>query len=138
MIGVVDTSALIRLYIPDGPAAPGFEKFMRGVERGADKAIAPELLLAECGNVLNRKRKMEEISAMEARELLSDIASLPIRYLSHLPLISTAFDLAEAHGVSVYDALYLSLAVEHEALLFTADNALQKIAEKLSLQSELS
>ena len=33
MIGVVDTSALIRLFVPDGPLPDGFEDFLRGVER---------------------------------------------------------------------------------------------------------
>ncbi len=55
MIGVVDTSALIRLFIPDGPIPEGFEKFLSGVERGNNMAIAPELLLVESANVLDRK-----------------------------------------------------------------------------------
>ncbi|MBW2220154.1 MAG: hypothetical protein JRF40_11780 [Deltaproteobacteria bacterium] len=55
MIGVIDTSALIRLFIPDGPIPEGFEKFFRGVERGNNRAIAPELLLVESANVLDRK-----------------------------------------------------------------------------------
>ena len=47
MIGVIDTSALIRLYIPDGAIPRGFEEFLRGVERGNNMAIAPELHLVE-------------------------------------------------------------------------------------------
>ncbi len=50
MIGVVDTSALIRLFVPDGPLPDGFNEFLRGVERGFNMAIAPELLLAEAAN----------------------------------------------------------------------------------------
>ncbi len=57
MIGVVDTSALIRLFIPYGPLPDGFDKFLRGVERGLNTAIAPELLVAEATNVINKKQK---------------------------------------------------------------------------------
>jgi hypothetical protein len=53
MIGVVDTSALIRLFVPDGSLPDGFDEFLRGVERGLNTAIAPELLLAEAANVIN-------------------------------------------------------------------------------------
>ncbi len=40
MIGVVDTSALIRLFVPDGPLPDGFNEFLRGVERGFNKSVA--------------------------------------------------------------------------------------------------
>ena len=79
MIGVVDTSALIRLYIPDGPLPDGFDDFLRGVERGLNTAIAPELLLAESANVLNKKRKTKELTAAEGDQLLTGIIELPIR-----------------------------------------------------------
>jgi predicted nucleic acid-binding protein len=130
MMGVIDASALIRLYIPDGPMPKGFEAFLRGVERGNNVALAPELLLVECANVLNRKRIIDEISETESMQLLTDILSMPIRYFPHGPLISTAFGLAKEHGLTVYDAVYLALALDHGAVFFSADKNLQKIAEK--------
>ncbi len=133
MIGVIDTSALIRLYIPDGPIPEGFEKFLSGVERGNNTAIAPELLLVESSNVLYRKRKINEISENESIHLLSDVLSMPIRYFSHGPLIPVAFDLAIEHNVTLYDAVYLALASEQGAMLFTADEQIQKIANKMHL-----
>jgi predicted nucleic acid-binding protein len=131
MIGVVDTSALIRLFIPDGPIPEGFEKFFREVERGNNMAIAPELLLVESAKVLDRKRKMDEISKTESIQMLTDILSMPIRYSPHGPLMPAAFDLASEHGVTVYDAMYLALALEQSAVLFSADNAMLKIADKI-------
>ncbi len=79
MIGVVDTSALIRLFVPDGPLPNDFEGFLRGVERGLNTAIAPELLLAEAANVINKKQISKELSESESDQLFSDILSLPIR-----------------------------------------------------------
>ncbi|WP_319526054.1 hypothetical protein [uncultured Desulfosarcina sp.] len=49
------TSALIRLFVPDGFQPEGFMTFMREVERGDSRAIAPELMVAETANVINRK-----------------------------------------------------------------------------------
>lgn len=131
MIGVIDTSALLRLFIPDGPVPEGFERFLRGVEQGEHAAIAPELLLVESANVLDRKRKMGEISEKESLQLLSDVLSMPIRYFSHGPLMPPAFDLALEHGITLYDAVYLALASEQGALLFSADREMLKIAEKM-------
>ena len=73
MIGVVDTSALIRLFVPDGPRPEGFDDFLRGVERGINTAIAPELLVAEAANVINKKRILGELSEDESSRLLAEI-----------------------------------------------------------------
>lgn len=134
MIGVVDTSALIRLFVPDGPLPNDFEGFLRGVERGINIAIAPELLLAEAANVINKKQLTGELSKSESDQLLSDILSVPIRLYPHRPILPRAFDLARAHNLTVYDTLYLALAEEHGAVIFTGDRKLLTIAESLKLQ----
>ena len=133
MIGVVDTSALIRLFIPDGPLPDGFEDFLRGVERGLNSAIAPELLMAESANVLNKKRKSAELTAIEGERLLTSIIELPIRLFPHRPLIPRAFELAMECNLSVYDTLYLALAENRGAIVFTADLKLQKSSAHLHL-----
>ena len=134
MIGVVDTSALIRLFVPDGPLPNDFEGFLRGVERGLNIAIAPELLMAEAANVINKKQRSGELSESEDDQLLSDILSVPIRLFPHRPILPRAFELARAHNLTVYGTLYLALAEEHGAVIFTGDRKLLTIAERLKLQ----
>ena len=134
MIGVVDTSALIRLFVPDGPLPNDFEGFLRGVERGLNIAIAPELLLAEAANVLNKKQLSGELSESESNQLLSDILTVPIRFFPHRPILIRAFELAKTHQLTVYDTLYLALAEEHGAVIFTCDRKLLTIAGRLQLQ----
>ena len=133
MIGVVEASALVRLFVPDGPLPDGFEEFLRGVERGMNKAIAPELLVAEMANVIVKKRKRGELRDDESVVLLSDLLSVPVRLLPHSPILSKAFELAWEHNLTVYDTLYLALAEERGAVLFTADDRLLKVAERLNL-----
>ena len=134
MIGVVDTSALIRLFVPDGPLPDGFEEFLRGVERGLNKAIAPELLPAEAANVIAKIRKSGKIDDSESDRLLSDILSVPVRLFPHQPVIMRAFDLARVYNLTVYDTLYLALAESHGAVIFSADHKLLKTATRLGLQ----
>ena len=134
MIGVVDTSALIRLFIPDGPLPDGFDKFLRGVERGLNTAIAPELLVAEAANVINKKQKSGELTGNEGDQLFSDLLSVPIRLFPHRTILLRAFEMARKYNLTVYDTLYLALAEEHGAVIFSADNQLLKIADHLQLQ----
>lgn len=133
MIGVVDTSALIRLFIPDGPMPDGFGRFLRGVERGINRAIAPELLVAEMGNVIHKKRKFGELDDQESKQLLSDLLGVPIRLFAHRPLVERAFEMAQEQNLTVYDALYLALAEEHGAVLFSADEKMIQAAERFEL-----
>ena len=133
MMWVIDTSALIRLYVPDGPLHPEVEAAFNRAASGADLVLAPQLLLVEAANVLLRKRRRGELSAQELGELLQAVGSLPIRLCEHADLILPACALAEAHGLSVYDALYLALAERHGARLITCDDALDKVARKLGL-----
>lgn len=133
MMWVIDTSALIRLFVPDGPLHPEVETAFNRAASGADWVLAPQLLLAEAANVLLRKRRRGELSAQELHELVQAVESLPIRLCEHGPLLLPACGLAEAQGLSVYDALYLALAEQHGARLITSDEALDKVAHNMGL-----
>ncbi len=133
MIWVIDTSALIRLFVPDGPLHPETETAFNRAATGADLVLAPHLLLAEAASVLLRKRRRDELSAQELRELLQAVESLPIRLCEHGPLLFPACALAEAHRLSAYDALYLAVAEQHGARLITNDEGLAKVARAIGL-----
>ncbi len=133
MMWVIDTSALIRLFVPDGPLHPEAESAFNRAASGADLVLAPHLLLAEAANVFLRKQRRGELSAQELRELLQAVESLPIRLCEHGTLLLPACALAEAHGLSAYDSLYLALAERHGARLITSDEALDKVARTIGL-----
>ena len=133
MIGVIDASALIRLFIPDGPVPAGLEPFLRRVEQGVHTALAPELLSAETANVLWKKVRRDELERSEASELLRDMMAMPIRYIPHSTLIEPAFDIAAKCGLTVYDSLYLAVASEQNAMVFTADDKVMQSGRELGL-----
>jgi predicted nucleic acid-binding protein len=131
MIAVIDTSAFLRLFLPDGPVPEGLIEFFRGVERGDNLAVAPELLLAEAVNVANKKRLQGILNLEDAQELVALMRRVPIHYIAHASLVERALELAATHDLTVYDALFLALALQKPARLFTADKLLADIARKL-------
>ena len=133
MIAVVDTSALMRLFLPDGPVPEGLDAFFRGVENGSNIAIAPELLIVESVNVVLKKQQQNELSDSDANGLISLLQQMPIRYFSHQPLYSNIHRIASETGLSAYDAMFLALAQDRGAALFTADKKLQAEANKRGL-----
>ena len=60
-------------------------------------------------------------------ERLNAVQDLPIRTDTE-PDLSIAFALAERHGLSFYDAIYLELAKRHAAPIATLDKALDQAA----------
>jgi len=133
MIGVIDTSALIRMFVPDGPMVQGMSEFFHGVERGINTALAPELLIAESANVIFKKMQKDELNPDEAKDLMNDILSMPIKLYRHSPLIPQAMELASQHNLTVYDSLFVALAVQHSAILFSADEKILKTSTVLGL-----
>lgn len=88
------------------------------------KLIAPELLVAECANILWKKVGRDELSreeALLAARLLqgADVELLPMR-----SLFGAATELAIELEHPAYDCIYLALAVENDCQFVTADERL--------------
>lgn len=125
---VLDTSAVMRLYIPDGPIPPAMAPAITAARAGLATLSSPELLLVEVGHVLRKKEAQGILSASEASEILSAVLELPIRLESHRALIQPAVLLSRKHRLSTYDGVFLALAQANSAQLITADDALGRAA----------
>jgi len=85
---------------------------------------APDLVVAELANAIWKRRRRNEIDDAEAGELLDDFRILPLRITSSNELIESAFELALKTDRTVYDCLYLALAVETGSIMVSADKRL--------------
>ena len=133
MIWVVDTSAVIRMFVPDGPLHPEIEPAMTGAMDGTDAVLAPDLMLVESANVLLCKCRRGELSSEEAGRIVDAITDVPVRIEPHTPVLFAAFSLASGYGLTVYDAIYLALAELHGARLLTADDRVDCVATTMGL-----
>ncbi len=124
---VLDTSALIRLYVPDGPLPEGLEAAIGAAWGGELMLLAPELALAEAAQVLRKKEATGGLTSSESDEILTAVLGLPIEFIRHHRIVSDAVSLARQHDVTVHDALFLALARKEHADLITADDRLEGI-----------
>ena len=126
---VVDTSALVRLYIPDGPVPDGLEDAVESAWRGDVVLLAPDLLLAEVGQVLRKKEQAGFMSQEECDAVLDAVLALPLELVSHRSLIVDALAAARETGLTVYDALYMALAKARGkgTRLISADERLARV-----------
>jgi predicted nucleic acid-binding protein len=90
-------------------------------------AIAPRLWAYEVRNAVLMGLRRKRIAQADALEFLGSIRALPIR-LADPVSYDGVFSLAERHGLTVYDAAYLDLAIREGLPLASLDNALCKAA----------
>jgi len=89
-----------------------------------DMLYAPDLIRVEFANVIWKRHGRGEIDEEEANQLLSDLLSLPLRITASDVLIDSALKLALGTGRTVYDCLYLALAIKTKAMMFSSDRRL--------------
>jgi predicted nucleic acid-binding protein len=119
---VVDASVAIKWVVPE-PGSDAALALLRG------RLLAPDLLIAECANILWKKARLGEhtqAEALVAARLLehTDIELAPIR-----PLLQRATELSIALRHPAYDCFYLALAETRGCPLVTADERLRLRAQ---------
>jgi predicted nucleic acid-binding protein len=86
--------------------------------------VAPDLLFAETANAIWKKIKRGELSPDHGKRLVADIGRVAVETVSCRALAGEAHALATAIGQTVYDAMYLALAVRLQTRMITADEHL--------------
>ena len=116
---IVDASVVAAAFFREQYAAAA-----RAVLTGGDELHAPDLIHAELANVIWKRHGRGEIDDAEARELLADILRLPLQITPSVELVEPALELALRTRRTVYDCLYLALAVRTSSTMITADKRL--------------
>jgi predicted nucleic acid-binding protein len=130
-VAVVDTSALLRLFVPDGPLPEGLEDLMDEAAHGNAVILIPDLALAEATQVLRKKELAGLLQTDESDDVLAAMLDLPFEVMPCRGLLGDALGLGRRVGVTVYDGLFLALARQRRAELFTADAEMKRAWKKL-------
>ena len=89
---------------------------------GAAALVAPDFLMLECANVLAQQVRRKLLTADQADFFVRELGAVDVRLVSSASLVPQAHRLAVALQQSVYDSLYLAVALAEGATLVTADN----------------
>ncbi|MCP9860806.1 MULTISPECIES: type II toxin-antitoxin system VapC family toxin [unclassified Cyanobium] len=123
---VLDASAVLRLITHD-PISSGWAEQLGQ----APLVLAPELMLTEVANALWKLQRGAGLAGMDPQQLLADAADLVDQIEPDRHLQVEALALACHLNHPVYDCLYLALARREAALLLTADQRLQRLADQV-------
>jgi len=118
---VVDAGVVLKWFVPEIHSDAA-----RRLLSAAHQYLAPDLLFPEVGNAIWKKVRRGELTAEDGKRLAADISSIAVETVSTRSLMIDAHALAVAIGLTVYDAMYLTLAVRLKTELITADVRLNR------------
>jgi predicted nucleic acid-binding protein len=113
---VVDASVAAKWFFEEDQSAAARRLFS-----SRRTLIAPDLLGVELANVIWKRVQREELDADAATEILADFQRLAVEIAPSAPHLPAALELAIITGRTVYDCLYLSLAIAQRTQVVTAD-----------------
>lgn len=123
---VVDSSFLIAAMFEEEHTAFVSDYLRR---RSDDELIAPTLLRWEVGNVLLMKVRRGVQTVAEANERARAFETLKIGAPNVEPSPEALLHAAVKHGLTVYDAAYVDLALRLDATLATLDAPMARAAQ---------
>ena len=113
---IVDASVGMKWFIPEPYEADALR-----LQDPAHELHAPTLFDVEIGNILWKKVRAGDLTRAEGDAIVLQLPMLPLTRHEALPLLSAAFDIATQTQRTVYDCLYLALAVNLGGQMVTAD-----------------
>jgi predicted nucleic acid-binding protein len=114
-------------------------QFSRAVVRFRDRTdlAAPSLVLLEAANVLYKHARGGRFDPRRCARSIRILEDMLRDVVPNENVLPQAIRLALTNHHSVYDCLYLALAIEREEPFVTADRRLAAVAGSLGLEVEL-
>jgi predicted nucleic acid-binding protein len=111
---VVDACVAAKWYLPEEHRAEALLLLKRGL-------YVPTLIDVELASVMGKKVRSGQLMPHQAAEFMHSFHRAPVIRHSVRSLVDLARDLAIQTRQSVYDSIYLALAVRRRLRLVTAD-----------------
>lgn len=122
---VVDASIAVKWLVDEDGTAQALALRRRA------RLIAPDLLTAECANILWKKARRGELTKEEALLAAKLLQAAEIELAPTRSLLEAATLIAIELDHPAYDCLYLAVAVDRNCLFVTADQRLlRKLGER--------
>jgi len=133
---IVDSNIVAKWLLPE----PHSDR-ARALMGPAYKLRAPDLLMPELASTLWKRASRGELTVDESHELLRkflrDHIEVTVRLLPSRLVAAQALRIAASERHSIYDCLYLALAVQARCRLITADDRFMKSIQSKTLKAHV-
>lgn len=116
---VIDASVAIKWFVWE----EGTEEAQKLLEE-LSFFYVPDLFLMEIDSILSKKVRRKELTISDSFEKRRIFRQLPYKLITYKELAEFSFRLATEFSITLYDATYLSTAIDYDAVFYTADKRL--------------
>lgn len=127
---IVDASVAAKWVLPSKgePLAAEATRLLHRFAEGEITFSVPDLFWPEIGNILWKSVRLGRISEQSAQDSIAWLRNLGIPASPSMPLIEEAVKIAVSFNRTVYDSLYVALALAFGCPVITADERLVNAA----------
>ncbi len=125
---VIDSSVAIKWFVAEHDSAQARGILVAGIAGQLD-LIAPDFIAIELGNIVWRQQRFAGMSLADAERVQQLTRQLNCTLFPASDLLDSAFRLACQFQCTVYDMLYVALAVRENCPFVTADERLVNSAQ---------
>ena len=128
---VLDVSVAAKWVLPSAneDLVPEALQLLKRYTHGDIRFVVPDIFWAEFGNVAWKAMRLGRWPAKAAQLAIREMADRMFSTVSSRDLLTEAFAIATAFDRTVYDSLYVALAVATKGQMITAD---EKLANALA------
>jgi len=123
---VVDASVAVKWFLPESGEAYAAEALAL-LDKYDEKEVGivvPDLFYVEIASAIWKAVRVGRVSRGFGDQALSLLTQREFITVPSMKLLDNAFQIATTHGRTVYDSLYVALAVQTNSQLITADERL--------------
>ena len=123
---VLDASVAAKWFraAKDEPYSQQALALYEGYLRREFNFIVPDIFWAEIGSIFWKAIRQGRLEKTPAEEAIADLMKCELSSFASATLLVKAFDIATTFDRSVYDSLYVSLALQSNTQFITADERL--------------
>ena len=116
---VVDASVAVKWILPEI-----YSDNAKCIFKKCKTLLAPDLIYSEVASVLWKRSRKKEITKEEALISLQVFGEIPFKIITSWPISLLALEIAQRSDRSIYDSLYLAVAMQQKTKMITADKRL--------------
>ena len=123
---VLDASVAAKWFLPGAsePLAAEAAQLLKAYATGRLRLLVPDLFWPEFGNIMWKAVRQGRLSRASAEQVIISLGERKLSTAPTAPLLKDAFTIAATFERSVYDSIYIALAVTANLPLVTADERL--------------
>lgn len=123
---VIDSSAIIKFFSKE----PGWER----AREYLTASTTVDLAIKELGNALWKKVRRDEMRLEDADEVLKNYP-LAVNIIDQREYLGKSLEIAVEHEITLYDSLFIAVALENDYELVTCDRKQVSVATELGVKA---